>query len=256
MNVVLMGMGRLGRSLLTLLEGKTQFHVQTWRRGMTVPLDCDVYWICVPDQAIAEVAQLIPSGAVVLHSSGACDLDVLAPHSQAGSLHPLQSYPGPEIRIPAPAETPAAIAGTPLAKQQAWQLAEALGFQPFNVDGDRRAYHAAAVVAGNFATILLDQACLLLAQAGVDPSNAPAILSPLMRSSIDPPPGVLPLQALTGPLARGDAQTVERHMEFMELHGPEILEIYKKLSLTAVQRLHALDQINSEELEIWRRLLM
>ena len=255
MNVALMGMGRLGRSLYALLDGKPDVQVKTWRRGMAVPSGSDVYWICVPDSAISEVAAQIPVGAIVLHASGACDLDVLAPHKSIGSIHPLQSFPGPEIGIPVPETTPAAIAGTPTAMKQAWKIAEMLGFRPFKVEGDRRAYHAAAVLAGNFATLLLDQACLLLNAAGVDSSNAPTILSPLMRSSIDQATGANPLLALTGPVARGDTQTVESHLDFLASHSPEILEIYKKLSERAVERLHELDRINSEDLENWKRLL-
>jgi predicted short-subunit dehydrogenase-like oxidoreductase (DUF2520 family) len=255
MNVAIMGMGRLGRSLNALLSTKPGVRVETWRRGMAVPLESDVYWICVPDGAISEVAQIIPVGAVVLHASGACDLGVLAPHKNVGSIHPLQSFPGPDLGIPAPETTPAAIAGTPAAKEQAWRLAETIGFRPFTVEGDRRAYHAAAVIAGNFATLLLDQACLLLSSTGVDPSNAPAILSPLMRSSIDQANGPNPLEALTGPIARGDTLTVESHLEFLASHSPEILEMYKKLSERAVERLHGLGQIKSEDLENWQRLL-
>ena len=255
MNVVLLGMGRLGRSLATLLETNSQIQVQTWRRGMTIPDRADVYWICVPDHAIAQTAAQIPVGSVVLHSSGASGLDVLAPHQEIGSMHPLQSFPGPEVRIPEPKETPVAIAGTEQAQRRAWELAEALGFQPFSVPGDRRAYHAAAVIAGNYATLLLDQACLLLAEAGVDPSNAPEILAPLMRSSISLTPGTKPIDALTGPIARGDLKTVESHIEFLSETSPETLEMYKKLAVTTVNRLHGLGQIKSEDLENWRRLL-
>ena len=255
MDVVLMGMGRLGRSLAELLSPVHKIRVEAWRRGTRIPTSADVYWICVPDHAIAEVAQQIPTGGVVLHASGASTLEVLAPHKEVGSLHPLQSFPGPEHRIPDPSETPVAVAGTPHAKRLAWELGEAIGFRPFTVEGDRRAYHAAAVIAGNFATLLLDQACLLLQQAGVDPSNAPEVLSPLMRSSLQTPPSQPPLSCLTGPLVRGDTETVAQHLDCIGETSPEILEIYKKLSETAVRRLHALGQIKSEELETWKRLL-
>jgi predicted short-subunit dehydrogenase-like oxidoreductase (DUF2520 family) len=98
---------------------------------------------------VAEVAaQIQPGGATpVLHASGALSHDVLRPHRPAGSLHPLQSFPGPDVATPPLEGVAAAVAGDLEAVLVARRLAEALGMAPFTVSGDRRAYHAAAVIA-------------------------------------------------------------------------------------------------------------
>ena len=98
MVVALLGQGRLGRSMGTLLPA-AGFPVRPWRRGEPLP-HADVYWICVRDDAIAEVAALVPSAAVVLHASGALGPGVLADHPQHAVLHPLMTFPGPESGLP------------------------------------------------------------------------------------------------------------------------------------------------------------
>ena len=110
----------------------------------------DVYYCCVSDGAVAEVASLIPAHAdrkgsgdytndvPVLHASGALDHQVLRPHRPAGSLHPLQSFPGPDVALPPLDGVPAAVAGDEAAVEVATRMAEGLGMVPFRVSGDRR----------------------------------------------------------------------------------------------------------------------
>ena len=70
MRIALMGMGRLGRSLSIYMQDNPALEATSWRRGEPVPTDVDLFWICVPDHAIAEVAKLIPQGEVVLTHRG------------------------------------------------------------------------------------------------------------------------------------------------------------------------------------------
>jgi predicted short-subunit dehydrogenase-like oxidoreductase (DUF2520 family) len=211
MRVVLVGPGRLGRSLHTLLQ-RAGHDVRLLARGDVWP-GGDVGWLTVPDRAIAEAAAVVPSDVPVLHASGASDLSPLAGHPERGSLHPLMTFPGPEVALPDLRGVAAAIDGTPRAAALARALALDLGMAPFAVPGDRRLYHAAAVMAGNFATLFLAEASRILAAAGVPLADAPAILAPLALRSLhnaEAAPGG-PLSALTGPIPRGDRAVLEAH---------------------------------------------
>lgn len=228
MVVGILGMGRLGGSMTQLLRARGH-EVRTWARGEVFP-DCDVAWLTVSDEAIAEVAAALPQGPVVLHASGATDLSPLASHPEHGSLHPLQSFPGAEVSIPAVEAVPAAIAGTPRALAVARELAEDIGFAAFEVPGDRRLYHAAAVMAGNFATTLLASAARLLEEAGVPADRAPGLLAPLALASLDAAARKGPANALTGPHARGDRAVIESHEQAIAEVVPELSEFYRQLS--------------------------
>jgi predicted short-subunit dehydrogenase-like oxidoreductase (DUF2520 family) len=184
-SVIIVGPGRLGRSVATLLE-RRQIPAQLIGRHDRIPRAALTY-LTVPDREIGDAAARVPKGGVVLHASGATGVEVLRPHKKAGSLHPLMTFPGPEIALPS-GEIPAAIAGDPEAVAAGRKLAELLGFVPFEVQGDRALYHAAAVTAGNFATALLHEASTMLAAAGVPMADAPACWPPWPSTPSKTPP--------------------------------------------------------------------
>jgi predicted short-subunit dehydrogenase-like oxidoreductase (DUF2520 family) len=222
--VGILGPGRLGRTLALLLSraGRT---VDLRGRGEGAPRG-DVVLLTVPDSALAEAAATIPAGPVVLHCSGSQEVEVLRPHRSAGSLHPLMTFPGPEVAVPVLAGVPAAVAGDPEAVTRARELALDLGMRPFAVLGDRRLYHAAAVIAGNFATVLLAEASAVLIQAGVNPHEAPTLLLPLAIQSLQNA-AVDPRGALTGPVARGDRAVVDAHRTALRTAGlTDLLPLY------------------------------
>jgi predicted short-subunit dehydrogenase-like oxidoreductase (DUF2520 family) len=166
----------------------------------------DLLVIATPDAAIAGVAaavQPVPE-AVVAHLSGALGLDVLAPHPRVGSVHPLVSLPDAETGAQRLRGAWCAVAGDPLVAQ----VVEAIGGRGFPVPDDRRAlYHAAACVAANHVVALLGQAARLAEAAGVP--FAPFV--ELARGAVDNVGALGPVRALTGPAARGDDATLERH---------------------------------------------
>jgi predicted short-subunit dehydrogenase-like oxidoreductase (DUF2520 family) len=181
----------------------------------------DVMLLCVPDRAIAEIAAGIEPGPWVAHVSGGTPLEALAPHERRFSLHPLQTFTherGPEQLDGAWA----AVTGeTESARAVATALAEVLGLRPFVLDDDRRAlYHAGAAIASNYLVTLRRVAGELLAASGA-PAEA---LDPLMRRVIEN--GF----ALTGPIERGDWETVERHRAAIAEHAPDVLEAYDVLA--------------------------
>jgi predicted short-subunit dehydrogenase-like oxidoreductase (DUF2520 family) len=225
--VALVGPGRLGRTLHHLLAAAGDPPALVGR-GEPVP-PCDLAVLCVPDRAVAAVAAALPPGPIVLHTAGALGLEVLAPHAERGSLHPLMTFPGPEVAVPAPRSVPAAVAGTPAALSAARALCERLGFRSFLVPGDRRLYHAAAVLSGNLATLLATEGARLLRAAGVEDPEAREVLLPLVHQSVANSVHGL-RAALTGPIARGDGATLAAHVRAMREAGlSEIADTYEAL---------------------------
>jgi predicted short-subunit dehydrogenase-like oxidoreductase (DUF2520 family) len=216
MYVGIIGPGRLGSSLAQLLRQAGHRVVMT--RDDALPTDVEVAILTVPDGAISTVSDLLAQGPIVLHCSGATDLQPLSAHRHIGSMHPLMTFPGPQVALPDLRGVVAAIDGNAAGLDAARQLAESLGMRPVHVTGDRRLYHAAAVLAGNGATILLAEAVRLLVAAGVQHDVAADMLAPLViRSVINAPPD--PIATLTGPAARGDLQVLRGHNTAMKEAG-------------------------------------
>jgi predicted short-subunit dehydrogenase-like oxidoreductase (DUF2520 family) len=179
--------------------------------------EADVVIVATPDAAIAEAAATLApasrAGALVVHLSGAATLHeldgvVLARSDvEVGSLHPLQSLPAAaELGAERLAGSWCAIDGSPRVEK----LALTLCMRPFRVDAsDRVRYHAAACVASNHLVALLGQVERLAAHAGV-PLDA---FLPLIRGTVDNVEELGPAAALTGPVARGDLETVARHLD-------------------------------------------
>ena len=177
--------------------------------------------LCVPDSAIATVAQSIAAGPWVAHVSGATSLSALAPHARRFSMHPLQTLVksrGPEQLDGAYA----AITGeTDEALARARSLARTLGLEPFTLPDDARTlYHAGAVIASNYLVTLYRTASRLFEDAGAPP----AALVPLMRRTIEN--GF----ELTGPIARGDWATVDAHVAALHDRRPELEGMYRTLA--------------------------
>jgi predicted short-subunit dehydrogenase-like oxidoreductase (DUF2520 family) len=205
-------------------------------RGERCPHPTDCVLLCVPDAEIGNAARNVTAEALVGHVSGATTLAPLAPH-EAFSLHPLMTVParigeGPTSGGHVAAfgtlqGAGAAIAGsTDRALDTARSLAEALGMRPFEIaDEDRAAYHAAASMASNYLVVLEDAAERLLATTGASRE----LLVPLIRATVEnwARDGA---DALTGPIARGDEETVARQRAAVQERTPELLELFDALT--------------------------
>jgi predicted short-subunit dehydrogenase-like oxidoreductase (DUF2520 family) len=233
MRVVVLGVGRLGGSLLPLLRA-AGVDVVGWSRGESVPRGADVYWITTRDDSVAEVARQLPPDAVALHAAGAHGPELLGDRRERGVLHPLMTFPGPALGLPDLRGVGARVDGTPRAVQLARTLAERLGMRPFSLPGDVRLYHAAATVASGHAAALFLDAAGLLARAGLSDADARALLLPLALESLRRVSAGGP-DAITGPAARGDDATVRGHLDAL---GPADAALYVGLS----ERIRALRQ--------------
>ena len=190
--------------------------------------------LCVPDAVIASACDrlagdLTPEVAVG-HVSGATTLDALAGAAARGcstfSLHPLQTIPDRDTAL---AGSPCAVAGSgPRGTAVARGLAAALGMRAFEVPEEgRAAYHAAAAMASNFLVALEESAAGLLAAAGVERPRE-VLASLVLRTAANwADAGDA---ALTGPIARGDEETVTRHLDALADRAPELRPLYEALA--------------------------
>ena len=196
--------------------------------------DAEAVLLTVPDAEIAAAAELIAAAVPPLrfagHTSGATPLSALDACAARGastfSIHPLQTVPDAETDLTG---TPSAVAGSDAAALTlATDLAQRLGLRPFAVaEANRAAYHAAAVIASNFLVTLEESAAALLSRAGVEKPRE--LLAPLVlrtAANWSERGGA----ALTGPIARGDQETIERHRAALAELAPEMLAAYDALA--------------------------
>ncbi len=225
------GPGRAGRSLASALGCVGWDVVGVLGRGDDVAealADTDLLVLAVPDAAIAAVAAAVqPVGArggVIAHLAGSLGLEVLADHPRRAAVHPLVALPDPEVG----AERLAggswfAVAGDPIGQR----LVADLGGRWFTVaDGDRAAYHTAAAVASNHLVALMGQVARIAGEVGVPPE---AYLD-LARATLDNVEELGAGAALTGPVARGDWDTVARHLAALD---PSERNAYRALAAAA-----------------------
>jgi predicted short-subunit dehydrogenase-like oxidoreductase (DUF2520 family) len=201
---------RLGESMPTTLTGR---ELETGHADLVV--------LAVPDRAVAEVAAAISVGPWIAHTSGARTLEALDPHVRRFSLHPLQTF----VRHRGPEQLDgawAAVAGENAeALAAGFRLADLLRLRPFELrDEDRLVYHAAAVMAQGFLVALHWAAAELFEEAGAPPEA----LLPLMQRTMDNDFEV------TGPITRGDFETIERHLEVIREQRPELEPMYRALT--------------------------
>ena len=229
--VAVVGDGRMGRAVASGLRAAGADVEGPLGRGATGE-GADVVLLAVPDGAIADAAACVTPGPFVGHLSGATTLAPLEGH-RAFSVHPLMTVTldGADF-----AGVPAAVAGADDAGLDvARDVAVALGLDPFELaDADRVAYHTAVCIASNYLHTVEDLAERLLATAGV-PRQA---LGPIVRATVENWARLGPLDALTGPVARGDETTVAAHRDAVVTRLPEAEGLFDELT-TATRALAA-----------------
>lgn len=206
------GAGRVGSAVTARLA----------ERGIESRDDADVVLLCVPDTAIADVARgLAPGQGWVGHTSGATPLAALDPHERRFGLHPLQSFTRARGGEQLDGAYAAITAETEGAREVGFELARLLGLRPFALaEEDRALYHAGAAIASNYLVALHDAAAEIFEEVGAPPDG----LRPLMQGVIDN--GF----ELTGPIARGDWATVDRHLEAIRARKPKREPLYRVLA--------------------------
>lgn len=214
--------------------------------------------LSVPDETLPEIATTLagqgraPGGTAAFHLSGALSTDPLAPlHARGyavGTLHPLQTVAHPITGADLLPGSYFAVSGEPQALSVARRLLHALGGSALQVPVSRRPlYHAAGVFASNYAVAVLQAAVRLLGRAGVDDRQALEAVLALIRGTLKNVEDLGLGSALTGPLARGDVETVHLHLRMLE---PRERRLYAELGseLLASLRPGDLDAEMAEQL--------
>ncbi|MCT1867374.1 DUF2520 domain-containing protein [Dermabacter sp. p3-SID358] len=199
--------------------------------------------LAVPDDELAPLASslakrgIVPGAQIIVHTSGRYGIEVLRPLEEAGAitlaLHPAMTFTGTSLDLGRLVGCPWAITARPMFAPIAKALVLELDGVSIDIaEGDRTAYHAALAHGSNHLVVLVSQVLQILDAIGVeDPS---ALVGPLLNASLEESLRLGP-GALTGPVQRGDAGTVENHLvaiEELDLGGA--LPTYRALARAAL----------------------
>jgi predicted short-subunit dehydrogenase-like oxidoreductase (DUF2520 family) len=239
--IAVLGPGRLGRALAAALTARGYRVRLASSRVVQEAQDAvdasDIVFITVPDGAIGGVAAVIDwrPGHAVVHCSGARSLEVLTVPEQSGALigclHPLQSFPADADPDTTRFEgITCGIEGAPPLDAILASIAADLGARTVRLEGfDRALYHAAAVLISNNAVALAAAATRAWTLAGLPESAARQALAPLLLGAAANIAAHPLVEALTGPIARGDIGTIERHLAALE-RDPDLHALYRALA--------------------------
>jgi len=211
-SVNVVGRGRVGAAIAARLA----------ERGIALRQDQpDLVLLCVPDRAIRDAAARIASGPWIAHVSGATPLSALNPHPRRFTLHPLQTFTRDRGAEQLDGAWAAVTSDSDDGVRRGFRLADLLGLRPFELKDEQRSlYHAGAAIASNYLVTLHRAAARLFAIAGAPPEA----LTPLMQRTIEN------RFQLTGPLERGDLDTVAAHLAALRAHAPELEAMYRALA--------------------------
>lgn len=280
---VVVGAGRVGTAMAHLLQEKRERvaavvsrseaslkRASRYLEGVPLTTDLaeaagggDVFLLTTPDDLIADTClDLASSGALgkgkrVVHMSGMLGLDVLAAAEEKGaaalSIHPLQAFADVRGAIrKIPGTVFAVTARAPGERAWAEKFVAALGGEPVILaEEDKRLYHLGAVMASNLLVALEHVAELIYQDIGMEGDRALKALAPLISGTVDNLKNLGSERALTGPVARGDAGVVRRHLETLEAGENEaMLKAYASLSLFALDLARSgLSMARADEIE-------
>jgi len=224
------------------LVGTDAFSDKPWEITPTA----DIVFITTPDGTIAGTCKSIlerggfKEDAVVLHCSGSLPSTILSfgegGNYHVGSLHPLQSFASLKTDWNPFRGIIAAVEGDDAATATAREVAKALGAVCLEIKTEAKSmYHASAVVASNYLVSLMDLSLRLMAAAGISGKNAIDVLNPLIKGTLSNIEKVGIPEALTGPISRGDVETVADHLTQMATVTPDLIPIYKSLGRHTIQ---------------------
>jgi predicted short-subunit dehydrogenase-like oxidoreductase (DUF2520 family) len=254
MDVAIIGAGKTGRTLGRLARKaghsigpvvcRTRAHAEEAvrfigaGRPLTEPEGAELTLLGVPDRDISGVSRAahLPAGAVMAHLCASWGADLLRPYRPAGALHPLRSFADPSRAADLFPGTACAIDGDEPAVEVLERFTRSIGGAPIRVRTDRKElYHAGAVFASNYLVAALEAALRLLGLSGVSRGEAlPALLS-LAEGALENVRAVGLPAALTGPVERGDGETVARHRAALAIHAPELSGAYAALGRVAIE---------------------
>jgi len=231
------------REIVVRRRRRAQPSALTWSGAK---LDARVLWLCVPDSAIAVAAAEIVRrradlrGQVVVHSSGALTVDVLDSARRAGaaiaSVHPAMTFPTRRA-VPLDGVLFGVEAPDPSVRRTLDSLVRRLGGKPFNISSRNKAfYHAAGTLSSPLLVSELTAAIAAARLAGLDRRNALRWVESLAIATLRNVFARGPARSFSGPFARGDAGTIELHLQALQEH-PMLADVYRSLAVHALESL-------------------
>jgi len=206
----------------------------------------DIVFITTPDSAIRTVCDTVAAGggfrrgSTIVHTSGAQTVELLEAARGSGAyravLHPLQSVPNRELGVQNIPGSYFRVEADPEALDLARELVKALGGTELAMPGwtsgkDSAAlYHAGAVAASNFFVALVDLSLRFYEALGAERKDALKAVLPLIKGTLANIESAGVPEALTGPIMRGDVQTVRGHLEAIAVRTPELAALYTMLA--------------------------
>ncbi len=255
LSVFVLGAGKVGQGLARALRAKgVPVTVRAARKKLPRTIDAALVVVAVRDAHVTPMAErlrgVVTRHAAVVHVAGALDPGALSPlrGSCAGvaQMHPLISFASTRV-TPALGGGSLLVRGDAPAVARAKELGRALGmvprtFRPF----DPIAYHAAAGLVANGAAALASVGAQLLEVAGVPPNLTPLLLGPLLRSVADNVRALGFPDALTGPVRRGDAGAVERHLATLGAKLAAAVPLYRASAEAQLPLARALGEASAD----------
>ena len=225
----------------------------------------EIVFITTPDRDIREICDAISTGgglkrgSLAVHMSGAHSLELLNAAQTRGSyravIHPLQSLASREQGIKNLPGSYFRIEADPEALKTAKEIVKALGGIELVMPkwgqkkGSAALYHAGAVAVSNYFVALVDYGLKFYQALGADKKDALKAVLPLIRGTLDNIETLGIPDALTGPIMRGDAQTVRDHLDAMRKRTPELVNLYKELARQTVSVARDKGSITREKAE-------
>lgn len=222
----------------------------------------DLVFLTVPDDALAPTAAQLPwrHGQAVVHCSGATEVSVLQPAADAGAqicgFHPLQIFSDPARALELIAGSSVAIEGPPELEAQLQHLAGLLGMHPIRLPpGARALYHGGASYAASFLLSMLKEAVAAWRSFGVDEALALQALLPLAQGTLAAAASKGLSAAVAGPVSRGDAGVIARHLAAFEALGPEHAALYREMTRRQLALVQATQRLSDEQVRRVRGVL-
>ena len=181
----------------------------------------------------------LASGTVIVHTSGGAEPELLPRLADlglsGGTFHPLVPFANPERASELLKHAWIGIDGDEQARATSRRLAGHIGARTLEIPaGAKSVYHAAAVMSSNFPVVLAAVASSMLTGLGIPERSAQQAVHSLMEAAVSNMSGTTPEEALTGPVARGESDTVMRHLSALR-GDPEARAVYKRMSLAALE---------------------
>ena len=205
----------------------------------------DLALVSTPDGRIPDAVELIQRNGstigrpAVLHTSGAIASSALASLTELGmsigSCHPLQTFESPQRALAIIGSSYFCIEGEPGAVRIARKLVRDTDARYFEIPTEMKSlYHAAAVMASGGLVALLSFSLDMLVMCGLKPSEARRVLLPLVEGTVSNVSALGPERALTGPVRRGDSETVARNLAALDSADSHAADLYRLLARRSV----------------------